>query len=118
MAKKFKAAELEYQKLLSREPGNSDYLLGLSQVYFWRGDARAAMPLIETAKSLAPGDPDIWRLHIQALVALNDAASHQQAQSVRQQAVSRFPQLTWAVVSSAEPGHPSLTHLPRQVNAG
>ncbi len=70
--KKFAQAQLEYQALLAREADNADYLLGLAQVGVWRGDAHAALPLIETAKSLAPGDPDIWRLHIQALAAVND----------------------------------------------
>jgi YaiO family outer membrane protein len=101
--KKFAEAEFEYQMLLAREPGNADYLLGLAQVCVWRGDARAALPLIETAKSLAPGDPDVWRLHIQALAAVNDTASRRQALLVQQQAAERFPELNWVIVSSASP---------------
>jgi len=115
--KKFKDAELEYQMLLTREPRNADYLLGLAQVCFWRGDARATLPLIETAQSLAPGDPDIWRLHIQALVTVNDATSRQQALIVQQQAAGRFPELNWAIVSSAKPEQLPVTHEPSQANA-
>lgn len=95
--KKFTQAQLEYQALLAREANNADYLLGLAQVGVWRGDAQAALPLIETAKSLAPGDPDIWRLHIQALAAVNDPASFRQAFNVQQQAARRFPELDWDI---------------------
>jgi YaiO family outer membrane protein len=95
--KKFAQAQLEYQTLLAREANNADYLLGLAQVGVWRGDAQAALPLIETAKSLAPGDPDIWRLHIQALAAVNDTASFRQAFNVQQQAARRFPELDWDI---------------------
>jgi YaiO family outer membrane protein len=115
--KKFKEAEFEYQMLLAREPHNTDYLLGLAQVCFWRGDARTALPLIETAQSLTPGDPDIWRLHIQALATINDATSHQQALIVQQQAARRFPELKWTIVTSAKPNQPVVTPEPRQATA-
>ena len=113
--KKFKEAELEYQLLLAREPGNADYLLGLAQVYVWRGDARTALPLIKRAQSLSPADPDIWRLHIQALIILNDATSRQQAIIVQQQASSRFPKLSWPVVTnSVKPSQLNVTNESQQ----
>ena len=94
--KKFTVAEREYQMLLAREPDNADYLLGLSQVLVWRGDAQAALPLLEKAKLLTPNDANVWRLHIQALVTVNDDASRQQALTIQQQAASRFPEQDWA----------------------
>jgi len=94
--KKFTEAEREYQMLLAREPDNADYLLGLSQVLVWRGDAQAALPLLEKAKLLTPNDANVWRLHIQALVTVNDDASRQQALTIQQQAASRFPEQDWA----------------------
>lgn len=112
--KKYKEAEFEYQMLLAREPANSDYLLGLAQVCFWRGDKRAALPLIKTAQSLGPGDPDIWRLHIQILAAINDATSNRQALILQHQAAVRFPEQTWTLVTSAEPEQ----MVPRQATAG
>jgi YaiO family outer membrane protein len=101
--KKFAEAESEYQMLLAREPGNADYLVGLAQVFVWRGDARVALPLIERAQLRASGDPDVWRLHIQALAALNDETSLKQALIVQQQAAERFPELDWAIVTSETP---------------
>lgn len=112
--KKFADAEFEYQRLLTREPGNADYILGLGQVGVWRGDARGALPLIERAKLLAPGDPDVWRLHIQALVTANDATSRGQALIVQQQAAARFPELAWAIVTSAKLDQSAVTSQNQQ----
>jgi len=101
--KKFVEAEFEYRALLGREPANADYLLGLAQVFLWRGDPKAALPLLEQGKLLAPGNPDILRLQIQTLAAINDAKSRQQALLIQQQASQRFPELNWAIVSPVDP---------------
>ncbi len=115
--KKFAEAEREYQVLLAREPANADYLLGLGQVRAWRGDAQSALPLIKKAKSLTPGDSNIWRLHIQALVAVNDDASRRQALIVQQQAAKRFPKLTWAIVIAEQPNQATPPPDRQQVTA-
>lgn len=101
--KKYAEATIEYQALITREPDNADYLLGLAQVGVWRGETRVTLPLIEKAKLLAPGNFDVWRLHIQALAAVNDPASKQQAFIVQQQAANRFPELDWNIVASVAP---------------
>ncbi len=101
--KKFAEAERGYQMLLDREPANADYLLGLAQVSVWSGKPRVALPLIERVQALAPGDADVWRLHIQALAAINDDVSLKQALLVQEQAVKRFPELNWTIVSKAKP---------------
>ncbi len=106
--KKFAEAEIEYRALLAREPDNADYLFGLAQVTVWRGDARAAIAILEKAQALAPGDPDIWRLHIQALAASNDRTSWQRAQQLQQQAAERFPEMNWAIVGPFEEPAPKM----------
>jgi len=115
--KKFAEAEREYQMLLAREPANADYLLGLGQVRAWRGDAQSALPLIKKAKSLTPGDSNIWRLHIQALVAVNDDASRRQALIIQQQAAKRFPKLKWNIVPSELPDQATASHENQQVRS-
>lgn len=96
--KKYDDAEIAYRALLANEPENSDYQLGLAQVYVWRNQASLALPLLEKIRISAPADPDIWRLHIQALAAKGDTASLRQALALRQQATARFPNLNWPAI--------------------
>ena len=100
---KFGLAELEYQTLLSHEPANADYLLGLGQVFVWRGQGLSALPFIEKAVNLAPDNVDIWRLHIQALVTVNDGELQKKALLIQQKAAARFPELDWNIVNTALP---------------
>lgn len=103
-------AEREYQMLLAREPGNADYLLGLGQVDVWRGDAQKVLPLIEKAKLVMSNDSNVWRPHIQALVAVNDDASRQQALIVQKEAASRFPEQDWGHSQPDQASSEELDH--------
>ena len=99
---KFQLAESEYQMLLIRDPANADYLFGLAQVGVWQGNSGSVLPQIEDAERLQPDNPEIWRLHIQALASLGDALSNWQAVMLQQRAAERFPNLHWEQVENVQ----------------
>ncbi len=99
---KFTQAESEYQMLLASEPANTDYLFGLGQVGVWKGNPRSVLTQIEAAERLQPANPEIWRLHIQALLDLDDALSRWQAVVIQQRATELFPNLDWKQVANLE----------------
>jgi YaiO family outer membrane protein len=99
---KYSLAESEYQLLLASEPGNADYLFGLAQVGVWQGKPRSVLTQIEAAERLQPDNPEIWRLHIQALADLDDVLSHWQAVLTQQRAAEFFPHLAWKQVETLE----------------
>lgn len=86
-----------YQKLLEKEPNNTDYRLGQAQVLVWSGRFEEAIPLIKSTELLNPSDPDILRLHIQALLAMGDVNANSEALELQQKAKLLFPKLTWEV---------------------
>lgn len=96
--KKYDQAEIIYRDLLLNEPDNADYQLGLAQIHVWSNQPETALPILERARALAPGDPDIWRLHIQALAAMGEGESIQKASELTHQATSIFPDLNWPVI--------------------
>lgn len=93
--RRYNEAQVEYAQLLKTNPDNADYLLGAAQVHLWRGAAAKALPLLAQARRRAPAYEDVWRLQIQALLALGDTARIRQAHSVRTEARRRFPQGDW-----------------------
>ena len=97
---KFAEAESEYQMLLANDPGNADYLFGLGQVGVWQGKPLSVLTEIETAELLQSQNPEIWRLHIQALLAIDDALSRWQAAKIQQRAVELFPYLEWSELTN------------------
>lgn len=100
---KFAQAQAEYKMLLTHDPANADYWFGLGQVGVWQGYPGSVLTQIETAERLQPDNPEIWRLHIQALVELGDALSHWQAVMVQERAAELFPNLAWEQVQNWEP---------------
>lgn len=120
--KKYDDAEIAYRALLANEPENTDYQLGLAQVYVWRNQPALALPLLEKARASAAADSDIWRLHIQALAAKGDVASLRQALVLRQQAAERFPNLNWPAIeeppenAATKPVAGVVTALERKFN--
>lgn len=92
---RYPEARAEYQRLLKVRPQNADYLLGLAQVHLWRGAVAESLPLLRQARRLAPDYADVWRVEIQALLALPDAESLGQAGRLREAARERFPHASW-----------------------
>lgn len=97
----FDESAVQYQALLTAQPNNSDYLLGQAQALVWSGKPTQALPLIASAQSLNPADPDILRLHIQAQLAIGDAASKAEAVKLTQQAKQLFPKQSWDAAPTA-----------------
>lgn len=91
----FAESAAQYQQLLEKEPNNSDYLLGQAQVLVWSGKPKQALPIIDSAQRLNPADADILRLRIQALLAIGDTASKNEAIKLAQEAKQLFPQQSW-----------------------
>lgn len=85
----------EFSHLLQLRPENPDFLLGAAQVHVWRGAPEMSLPLLRKARLLAPLYEDIWRIQIQALLALGDAERIRQARLIRDDARSRFPRSEW-----------------------
>lgn len=89
------AALAEFRRLLKARPGNADYLLAAAQAELWRGAPVRALPLVRRARANAPCYEDVWRVQIQALLALGDPDRMRQARLVRDLARQRFPQGDW-----------------------
>lgn len=69
------AASLEqFDRLLSNNADDVDYLFGRAQVLVWSGNPRDALPLLERARALAPDYEAVWQLEAQAMLALNEPA--------------------------------------------
>ena len=84
-----------YDELLARAPDNTDYLLGMAQVWRGRGQPRAALPLLGRARALAPAYQDVWRAEISALLETGDPALRDQARTLRERARDAFAQSGW-----------------------
>lgn len=95
---RYEESTREWQWLLQRSPSNSDYLFGQAQVLVWSGQPRAALPLLAAAQERSLADPDIWRLRIQALVALAEPAARDEALQLQAQAQQRFADQGWNLV--------------------
>lgn len=98
---KFEESSVQYQKLLEKEPKNSDYQLGQAQVLVWSGKPKDALPILAVAQHSNPADSDIVRLRIQAYLAIGDAASKSEAAQLTQEAKQLFPKQKWANVASS-----------------
>ena len=97
---KFTEAHDQYQVLLKAEPDNSDYMLGIAQTLVWRHLPDEALPWIEKVKAVNANDPDVWRLHIQALAASNKPDGRIGANAMQEDALKLFPNQTWDIVSA------------------
>jgi YaiO family outer membrane protein len=86
----------EYDRLIKARPRNSDYLLGAAHAHHWSGNPAAALPLLRTARRLAPRYEAIWRAQIEALLALGDDDRLRQARLIQDEARRRFPKSEWA----------------------
>lgn len=95
MQQRYEEARTEYSRLLKGSPKNVDFLFGLAQVELWRGQPVNALPLLQKARRLAPNYADVWRVEIQALLALGNAEYVRQAAELRKEALGRFPQADW-----------------------
>jgi len=92
---RYAEAEAEFLRLLESAPENADYLLGLAQVRLWSGSAEKSLPLLDKARRLKPDYEDVWRVQIQALLALGDTQHLDQARLTRNAARLRFPHRDW-----------------------
>jgi len=60
-----------YQRLLSEQPDNADYLLGQGQALLWAGFPQRALVPLERAERLAPGYAEVQQVIQQARAALS-----------------------------------------------
>lgn len=106
------AALAEFRRLLKTRPDNADYLLAAAQAELWRGAPARALPLLRRARVKAPGYEDVWRVQIQALLALGDPDRMRQARLIREQARQRFPQGDWRFAQLDEAPPPAVAAVP------
>lgn len=109
----------EYQKLLEKEPGNTDYMLGQAQVLVWSENSKEALPILDSAQRLNPSDPDILRLYIQALAAIGEVSTGNEAFRLQQEAKQLFPMQIWDIVTvdAEASGKSSEQTFPRVLDA-
>ena len=53
------AAEVEYRQVLDRAPNDTEILCGLADVLRWQGKLKEALVVIDHARELDPGEPEI-----------------------------------------------------------
>jgi YaiO family outer membrane protein len=82
----------EYDRLLTRDAGNVDWLLGKSQALVALARPREALPLLADARRRAPAYEDVWRLNINALENLGELTA---ADTLLAEAARQFPQAAW-----------------------
>jgi YaiO family outer membrane protein len=82
----------EYDRLLARDAGNVDWLLGKSQALVALARPRAALPLLTDARRRAPAYEDVWRLNANVLESLGELAA---ADALLTEAATQFPQAAW-----------------------
>ncbi len=87
----------QYDLLLETGPDNVDYLLGKAQTLVWDERPLGALPLLERARALAPHYEALWRVELQALLAVGDDEHHQRAEGLAAEASERFPESNWEV---------------------
>lgn len=78
----------EYDHLLALAPDDPDGLLGKGQVLLVMGQAGAAVPLLERARAVEPGNREIWRTLGEAYAQAGMAA---QASATKRATHRRFP---------------------------
>ncbi len=94
------AATREYDRLLSLDPDNANYLLGKAQVLVWSERPQQALPILERARSIAPDSETIWRLESQALLASGGIDHLRRFEEFSAAARERFPLSTWPLWQS------------------
>jgi YaiO family outer membrane protein len=96
-SERYQAALNDYEALLEVDPGNVDYLLGMSQVLVWMGRAEEALPILARARALAPDYEEIWRLELNARIsAASSIPENRQTAAFAEEAQARFPGAEWA----------------------
>lgn len=96
---KRREALIEYDALIKADPRDGDYLLGKAQALVWDGKPVQALPLLKTARRIAPQYEEVWRLQITALIAVGDEFRLRQARTIRAMAAARFPRSEWRVAA-------------------
>jgi YaiO family outer membrane protein len=81
-----------YDRLLTVDAGNVDWLLGKSQALIALERPREALPLLEDARRRAPDYEDVWRANVNALDRLDEFAA---ADRLLTEAAAQFPGATW-----------------------
>ncbi len=75
----YATAEVRYRALLSVEPANADYLLGLGQTLLAAGRPREALVPLERARALEPAYTDVKLVLANARAALDEEARAREA---------------------------------------
>ena len=96
----YDAAIREYRQLSSHHPDNADYVFGEAQVRFWSGQPDCALRLVSSARDLAPGYEDVWKLEYQLLKAMPEPERTRRLDTFRTSANARFPGAAWMRESS------------------
>lgn len=94
-------ARSDYERLLQRDAGNADYLLGQAQVLLWSGSPREAVAVARRARTLAPDYEALWRLELTALLASGDTEARSAAEGLVIDARQRFPDSSWPLPEQA-----------------
>jgi len=94
--KKYPDALEEYDRLLKKHPGNSDYLLGKAQTLYWDKQDNAALEILETARLSSPEHLGVWKLQITILQNSTRQTDKDKAEILRTQAMLRFPASNWS----------------------
>ena len=82
----------QYDILLSRDPDNSDWLLGKGQSLIALDRPAEALPVLEHGRSVAPNYEDIWRANATAFEMLGD---YERSDAFLAEAQRAFPQSSW-----------------------
>lgn len=111
--KKYNASLTEYDWLLKKSPGNSDYRLGKARTLQWAGKNQLAVNLLETTRSATPEYEDVWRLLISILQKSKNKADQTKAKELLTQAKKRFPDAQWHkhVIKKKKPLDTSYTDV-------
>jgi len=94
--KKYPDALEEYDKLLKKYPSNSDYQLGKAQTLYWVQQDNAALEILEAARSSTPDHQGVWKLQITILQNSIRQTDKDKAETLRKQAMLRFPATNWS----------------------
>lgn len=93
--KKYAAALVLYDELLSESPDNGDYKLGKAQTMFWSGQDKAALSILEQASEAEPLYKDIWKLQLVILQKAGDEESKNKIRFILAKLKKLFPDETW-----------------------
>ncbi len=95
----YEQAEQTYDRLLLKEPDNTQFQFGKAQALIWQNKQAQAIPVLEGIRQHVPEQSDVWRLLILSLQQSANQQDKKRAVALAKEARQRFPNEFWGIAS-------------------